>query len=48
MKEQRKATKNFSIEVDREKFNRLKKKLSEKGTTKKEGLNQKIDEKLKQ
>lgn len=48
MKERRKATRNFSVEVDREKFDRLESKLSEKNTTKKEWLNQKIDEELKE
>ncbi len=48
MKERRKATRNFSVEVDREKFDKLESKLSEKNTTKKEWLNQKIDEELKE
>ena len=39
--------KNFSVEVDREKFNKLESKLLEKNTTKKQWLNQKIDEELK-
>lgn len=47
MKERRKKTRNFSVEVDKEKFDRLESKLSEKRTTKKEWLNQKIDEELK-
>ncbi len=47
MKERRKTTRNFSVEVDREKFDRLENKLSERNTTKKEWLNQKIDEELK-
>lgn len=46
MKERRKTTRNFSVEVDREKFDRLENKLSEKNTTKKEWLNEKIDEEL--
>ena len=48
MKERRKTTRNFSVEVDRKKFDRLENKLSEKNTTKKEWLNQKIDEELKE
>ncbi len=48
MKERRKTTRNFSVEVDREKFERLENKLSEKNTTKKEWLNHKIDEELKE
>jgi len=48
MKERRKTTRNFSVEVDRKKFDRLESKLSEKNTTKKEWLNQKIDEELKE
>ena len=48
MKERRKMTRNFSVEVDREKFDKLESKLSEKNTTKKEWLNQKIDEELKE
>ncbi len=47
MKERRKTTRNFSVEVDREKFNKLESKLLEKNTTKKQWLNQKIDEELK-
>lgn len=48
MKERRKTTRNFSVEVDRDKFDKLESKLSEKNTTKKEWLNQKIDEELKE
>jgi hypothetical protein len=48
MKERRKKTRNFSVEVDREKFDKLENKLSEKNTTKKEWLDQKIDEELKE
>lgn len=48
MKERRKTTRNFSVEVDREKFDKLESKLSEQNTTKKEWLNQKIDEELKE
>lgn len=46
MKERRKTTRNFSVEVDREKFDRLENRLLEKKQTKKEWLNQKIDEEL--
>ena len=48
MKERRKMTRNFSVEVDREKFDKLESKLSKINTTKKEWLNQKIDEELKE
>lgn len=48
MKERRKTTRNFSVEVDREKFDKLESKLSEQNTTKKEWLNQRIDEELKE
>ena len=48
MKERRKKTRNFSVEVDREKFDKLENKLSEKNTTKKEWLDQKIYEELKE
>jgi len=47
MKERRKTTRNFSVEVARDKFDKLENKLSEKNTTEKEWLNQKIDEELK-
>ncbi len=47
MRERRKKTKNFSVEVDKEKFNKLENKLSEIKITKKQWLNQKIDEELK-
>ncbi|MFG6393658.1 MAG: hypothetical protein K1W24_05670 [Lachnospiraceae bacterium] len=47
MKERRKTTKNFSVEVEREKFEKLENKLSKKNITKKEWLNQKIDDELK-
>lgn len=46
MKERRKTTRNFSVEVDREKFDRLENRLLEKKQTKKEWLIQKIDEEL--
>ena len=45
-KERRKKTRNFSVEVEREKFDALEKKLSESGTTKTKWLNEKIDEEL--
>lgn len=48
MKERRKTTRNFSVEVDRKKFDELENKLSKKNMTKKEWLNQKIDEELKE
>ncbi len=47
MRERRKKTRNFSVEVDKEKFNKLENKLSEIKITKKQWLNQKIDEELK-
>lgn len=46
MKERRKKTRNFSVELDREKFDKLEKKLSEKGVTKKQWLNAKVDEEI--
>lgn len=46
MKERRKNTKNFSVEVEKEKFEKLERKLSEDNTTKKEWLNRKIDEEI--
>ncbi len=46
MKERRKKTRNFSVELDREKFDKLEKKLSEKGITKKKWLNDKVDEEI--
>lgn len=46
MKERRKKTRNFSVELDREKFNKLEKKLSEKGVTKKQWFNDKVDEEI--
>lgn len=47
-KERRKKTRNFSVEVDREKFDRLEEKLSKKEKTKTQWLNEKIDEELKE
>lgn len=46
MKERRKKTRNFSVELDREKFEKLEKRLSEKGITKKQWLNDKVDEEI--
>lgn len=46
MKNRRKATRNFSVEIEREKFEKLEKKLSEKGITKKKWLNEKVDEEI--
>ena len=46
MKERRKKTRNFSVELDKEKFDRLEEKLSEKGITKKKWLNDKVDEEI--
>ncbi len=48
MRRRRKTTRNFSVEVDEEKFDKLQNKLSERRITKKEWLNQKIDEELKE
>lgn len=47
-KERRKKTRNFSVEVDREKFDRLEEKLSKEEKTKTQWLNEKIDEELKE
>lgn len=46
MKERRKKTRNFSVELDREKFDKLEKKLSEKGVIKKQWFNEKVDEEI--
>lgn len=46
MKERRKKTRNFSVELEREKFDKLEEKLSEKGITKKKWLNDKVDEEI--
>lgn len=46
-KERRKKTRNFSVEVDREKFDRLEERLSKEEKTKTQWLNEKIDEELK-
>ena len=42
----RKKTRNFSVELDKEKFDKLEEKLSEKGITKKKWLNDKVDEEI--
>lgn len=46
MKERRKKTRNFSVELEREKFDKLEEKLSEQGITKKKWLNDKVDEEI--
>lgn len=46
MKQRREKIRNFSAELDREKFEKLEKKLSEKGITKKEWLDNKVDEEI--
>lgn len=46
MKQRRKATKAFYVEIESEKMEKLEFKLSEEKKTKKEWLNQKIDEEL--
>ena len=46
MKQRREKTRNFSAELDREKFEKLEKKLSKKGITKKEWLDNKVDEEI--
>lgn len=45
-KERRKATKAFYVEIESGKMEKLESKLSEEKKTKKEWLNQKIDEEL--
>ncbi len=45
-KERRKATKAFYVEIESEKMEKLESKLSEDKKTKKEWLNQKIDEEI--
>lgn len=45
-KERRKTSRNFSVEVDREKFERLEEKLKAQKKTKTKWLNEKIDEEL--
>lgn len=46
-KERRKDYKAFNVEVERGKMEKFEKKLSENKTTKKQWLNEKIDEELK-
>lgn len=45
-KERRKSTKAFYVEVESEKMEKLEAKLSDEKKTKKEWLNQKIDEEV--
>ena len=45
-KERRKHTRNFSVEIEKEKFEKLEKKLSEKGLTKTKWFNEKVDEEI--
>lgn len=46
MRQRREKTRNFSVELDKEKFKKLEEKLSEKKMTKKEWLNNKVDEEI--
>lgn len=46
-KERRKNTKSFYVEIEKEKMDKFETKLSSKNQTKKEWLNEKIDEELK-
>lgn len=45
-RERRVKLRNFSVEIAREKFEKLEEKLSEKGKTKTQWLNEKIDEEI--
>lgn len=45
-KERRKKTKNFSVEIEKEKFEKLEEKLSKKGLTKTKWFNEKVDEEI--
>ena len=45
-KERRKKTRNFSVEIERKKFERLEEKLSKQNKTKTQWLNEKIDKEL--
>lgn len=45
-KERRKRTRNFSVEIEKEKFEKLEEKLSEKGLTKTKWFNEKVDEEI--
>ena len=42
----RKKTKNFSVEIEKEKFEKLEEKLSQKGLTKTKWFNEKVDEEI--
>ena len=46
MKERRKKTRNFSVELDRDNFDKIEKKLSENGVTKKQWFSEKVDEEI--
>lgn len=46
MKQRREKTRNFSAELDKEKFDKLEEKLAQKGITKKKWLNDKVDEEI--
>ncbi len=45
-KERRKKTRNFSVELDKKKFEKLEEILSEKGLTKTKWFNDKVDEEI--
>lgn len=45
-RERRKKTRNFSVELDKKKFEKLEEKLSEKGLTKTKWFNDKVDEEI--
>lgn len=45
-KERRKKFKSFTVEIEREKMERLEKKLRKQNTSKAEWLNKKIDEEI--
>ena len=45
-KERRKKTRNFSVELDKKKFEKLEEILSEKGLTKTKWFNEKVDEEI--
>ena len=46
MKKRRENTINFSVEFEYDQFDKLEEKLSEKGITKKEWFNTKVDEEI--
>lgn len=46
-KERRKSTKAFYVEIEKEKMEKLESNLSSKSKSKKEWLNEKIDEEIK-